>query len=250
MNKSYAFMVKKLAKKVIAWLSATEPLAFLRKTVSGIISCAITSKHGVVIYYDDPERVEVLDLICKIKNEAEMLLDYNEAYQVFVAARGTRKIDGDVAEVGVYQGGSAKLICEAKGDRPLHLFDTFEGLPDLCEVDDPKQFHKGEFLVSLEFVKDYLKEYPNVHFYKGLFPSTAEPVKSKKFSFVHLDVDLYESTLNCIEFFYPRMSSGGIIISHDYISSVGVREAFDAFFGDKPEPVIELPGSQCMVVKV
>src|SRR3989338_3744494 len=47
----------------------------------------------------------------------------------------------------------------------------------------------------------------------------AEPIKNKKFSLVHFDVDTYESTKNSIEFFYPRMTRGGVILSHDYINS-------------------------------
>jgi len=123
-------------------------------------------------------------------------------------------------------------------------------LPDLCEIDNQEQFYKGQFTAVLDEVKNYLENYPNIYFYKGLFPSTTEPIIDKKFSFVNLDVDIYESTLNCIEFVYPRMSKGGIIISHDYISAPGVRRAFGDFFENKPEQIIELSGSQCMVVKI
>jgi hypothetical protein len=89
-----------------------------------------------------------------------------------------------------------------------------------------------------------------VRFHKGLFPVTTEPVKDKAFSFVHLDADLYESTMAGLNFFYPRMSPGAILICHDYLTSNGVNAAFRTFFADKPEPVIELTGYQCMVVKV
>jgi hypothetical protein len=75
-------------------------------------------------------------------------------------------------------------------------------------------------------------------------------VKSSRFSFVHLDVDLYESTKGALEFFYPRMPAGAVLISHDYVEFPGVRSAFDDFFGDKPEPVVEMSGNQCMVVKL
>ena len=153
-----------------------------------------------------------------------------------------KKIKGDIAEVGVYKGGSAKLICEAKGDKPLHLFDTFEGLPKVSKFDDRKLL-KGMFNAPLEDVKRIiLKKYRNVFFYKGLFPETAQLVKNKLFSFVHLDVDLYKSTKSCLEFFYPRINKGGIIISHDF-GLRGVRKAFDEFFKDKPELIIEIPGS-------
>jgi len=243
-------MLKKIAKKIIKWTANTKLLSYPRRMIGASIFYAISSKNGAIVYYNDPERSKVLDLVKKIKNENEMLLADNEAYQIFMAVKRTQKINGDIAEVGSYRGGSAKLICEAMGDKTLHLFDTFEGLPDLCHHDDPKQFQKGNYSASLEDVKNYLKKYQNVHFYKGLFPSTADPIKDKKFSFVHLDLDLYEATLASIKFFYSRMNRGGIIISHDYISAPGVRKAFDDFFRDKPEPIIEMSGSQCLIVKL
>ena len=177
-----------------------------------------------------------------------MMFD-NEAYQIFMAVTRTKHIAGDLAEVGVYRGGSAKLIREANGIKTLHLFDTFEGLPAVEAIDQP-QFNKGQFAASFDHVTNYLREYKNVHFYKGLFPSTAKTVENKEFSFVHFDVDTYESTRSCLDFFYSRMNRGGIILSHDYTSAAGVHRAFDEFFSDKPEPVIEMSGTQCLVVKL
>jgi hypothetical protein len=63
-------------------------------------------------------------------------------------------------------------------------------------------------------------------------------------------VDLFESTMAALEFFYPRMNPGAILVSHDYVEFAGVRRAFDEFFEHKSEPVIELSGNQCLVVKV
>lgn len=67
-------------------------------------------------------------------------------------------------------------------------------------------------------------------FYKGYFPSTAGPVIDLRFSFVHLDVDLYESTKSCLEFFYPRLNVGGVISPDDYVGAHGVWTAFEEFF--------------------
>ena len=242
--------MKKFIKKLIRWSANTKILFLPRKIFERVVLYAIQSRGGVIISYRDSVRSKIINLTNKIKEETGMLLDINEAYQVFMAVKSTEKINGDIAEVGTYRGGSAKLICEAKGNKTLHLFDTFEGLPDLSNIDDSKQFHKGDFSALFEDVKNYLNKYQNVYFYKGLFPSTTESIKNKKFSFVHLDVDLYEATLASIKFFYPRMNKGGIIISHDYISVLGVRKAFDDFFKDKPEPIIEMSGSQCLIVKI
>ena len=166
-----------------------------------------------------------------------------------MCVKNTEKINGDIAEVGVYLGGSAKIICEVKKRKTLHLFDTFEGLPKVSALDSA-HFKKGQYNGPLKTVKKNLSLYKNIHYYKGLFPFTSGPVKNKKFSFVHLDVDIYSSTKACLKFFYPRMSRGGVIMSHDYISANGVRKAFDEFFEDKKEPIIEMSGSQCLIVKI
>ena len=191
----------------------------------------------------------VIDLIKKIKSETEMLLADQEAYLIYTTVKKLEKIEGDIAEVGVYKGGSAKLIREAT-QKPLYLFDTFEGLPEISEYDS-EQNKKGIYSASLEEVKDYLKDYKNIHFYKGIFPETTSYVEDKKFSFVHLDVDIYQSTLDSLKFFYPRIVKGGVVISHDYRNSKGVKKAFDDFFQDKPEIIIQpFTTDQCLIVKV
>ena len=69
--------------------------------------------------------------------------------------------------------------------------------------------------------------------------------------FVHLDLDIYQSTLDALGFFYPRLTKGGILISHDYrrLSAPGVKKAFQEFFANKVEPVVLLWDTQCLIVK-
>jgi O-methyltransferase len=189
-----------------------------------------------------------LALIKRVKRESDLFLTAAEAFLIHSLVQAQRRIAGDMAEVGVYKGGSSKLICEAKGSVPLHLFDTFDGLPEPHEKDQAF-FERGMVAGSLSVVQRYLQPYDNVLFYPGLFPETSTPVESKMFSFVHLDVDLYQSMLSSLEFFYPRLSLGGIIIAHDY-QYPGVRKAFAEFFGDQSDRVIELSNNQCMVIKL
>ena len=192
---------------------------------------------------------EVLRLLRQVRKGRKCLLTGNETFLIYAFARAYAQLPGAMAEVGVYQGVSAKLICEAKGERELHLFDTFEGLPDKSGTDVPR-YKPSQYLCSLESVQEYLKGYPNVHFYKGLFPESATGLEEMKFRFVHIDVDLYESTKGCLEWFYPRLLPGAILVSHDYSLLAGVREAFTEFFADKPEKPLELPTTQCMIVKL
>ncbi|MCG2691215.1 class I SAM-dependent methyltransferase [Microgenomates group bacterium] len=179
------------------------------------------------------------------------LLGFGEAWRLFLLVKKTKKIKGDLAEVGVYKGRSAKIICLAKGARPLYLFDTFKGLPSVDYSIDPAFLYKGLYAASFFEVKKYLKKYKNVYYYKGLFPQTAGRVKNRKFSLVHLDCDTYKSTKASLEFFYPRMNRGGVIVSHDYFGPAkGVAKAFDEYFQDKQEILIKMPGSQCMITKL
>ena len=205
------------------------------------------SRHFILAPYRSKHRGLWMDSVTSIKRERALLLSHCEACQIISAVRATERLGGDIAEVGVAYGASAKLIAMYAAGRQLHLFDTFDGLPELAGIDSRK-FSKGQFRCSLEEVRRYVGE-NRVHFYKGLFPTTAGPVKDKMFSFVHLDVDLYESTLAALEFFYPRMCPGAILVSHDYLTSGGVNTAFAEFFAHKPEPVVELTGYQCMVVR-
>jgi O-methyltransferase len=244
--KSLSATARQFARKLIGWSANTRVLAFPTRVFLKAATYAIESKGMVVVSYSDPERRRVIDLIARVRQETEMLLDINEAYQIVMAVKRTDKTEGDIAEVGVYKGGSAKLICEAKGSRRLHLFDTFEGIPRVEAVDD---YSVGQFAASLEGVRSCLEGYGDVYFYKGIFPDTVDAIRDARFSFVHLDVDTYRSTSDCLRFFYPRMNRGGVTISHDYMTVPGVRAAFDEFFRDKPEPIIEMSGSQCLIVK-
>jgi hypothetical protein len=217
------------------------------KRVQDIVKDLAGRFHYALVRYETAHRREWMDSVTAVKRQRSLLLNHCEACQLISAVTATAKLGGDIAEVGVAYGSSAKLIAKYALNRSVHLFDTFEGLPEMTEKDSTCKFSSGQFRSSVEGVKSYVGG-KQVHFYPGLFPLTAEPVKDKIFSFVHLDADLYESTLAGLQFFYPRMCMGGIILSHDHLTSAGVNAAFTEFFGQKVEPVIELTGYQCMVV--
>ncbi len=191
---------------------------------------------------------KLIERMLKIQHERGFRMWPDEMVFLYYCASAALKIEGDFAEVGVSTAGSARIIAEAKGNKAFYLFDTFEGLPKPEAMDE--KFKEKQFAASLESAKIYLKDYDNIFFYKGLFPLSAKSVEDKTFSLVHLDVDLYRSTMAGLQFFYPRMTKGGIIVSHDYSVIAGTKQAFEEFFSDKPEPIIELPTSQCLIVKL
>lgn len=242
-------IVKVFGNNLMSWFSTVPSLIPVRNILDALIALYYRKGKNVrlTLTYADNSRKDVINKIESICKQTSMLMHLDEAYRIFMAVKNTQKVKGNIAEFGVYSGGSAKVICEAKGDKTLHLFDTFEELPNPNDLYSKK--HTRHMWDSLPFVKGLLKDYKNVFFYRGFFPDTAKPLKDVRFSFVHLDVDEYSSTSSGLEFFYPRMNKCGIIISHDYITTKGVRKAFDDFFKDKAEPIIELSESQCMIVR-
>ncbi|MBY8982721.1 MAG: class I SAM-dependent methyltransferase [Candidatus Lokiarchaeota archaeon] len=153
------------------------------------------------------------------------------------------KIKGHFAELGVFQGNTSKIIHQLAPETRLYLFDTFEGFPVefLENKGDSNRFKNTQ----LEWVKKNIGNLNNVIIRKGIFPETTEGLESETFAFVYLDADLYKSTLEGLNFFYPRISKGGYLLIHDYHnpqeSNAGVMRAVNEFMIDKMEKKIEIP---------
>lgn len=221
----------------------------LRDRLTDAVKAAAARRGILLARYAEPHRRERLAAVRQVAEQRTLLLSPGESCQLLACLAATERIAGDAAELGVAYGASAKLMSmHLPAGKHLHLFDTFQGLPGITPADG-KRFHAGEFQSSLEDVRRYVGA-ERVHYYPGLFPATAAPLSSHLFSFVHLDADLYESTLAAFQFFYQRLSPGGIMLCHDYPSAAGVVKAIEEFFRDKTDPVVELTGYQAMVVKL
>ena len=192
-----------------------------------------------------------MTLLRRIRLRRGTLLTAEENYNILSFARGYAHREGSFIEIGTYRGASAKLFCEAKGDKKFYVCDTFEGLPQDGPKDQPVH-RSNQYACSLESVSEYLKEYPNITYVKGFFPQSAEGVipEDEKFSFAHIDVDQYDGTIQGLEYLYPKMIPGGAIISHDFSILEGVRQAVHEFMEKHPEAsLVELPTTQCLIIK-
>ena len=164
-------------------------------------------------------------------------------------------VAGDFAECGVYRGGTALLLSRVLEGREkaLHLLDSFTGLPAPDPEKDP-DLEQGVFkATSAQAVNDLLGGFSGtLRIHEGWIPSTFEGLEDSRFSFVHIDVDLYRSTLDCLEFFYPRLSPGAVIVFDDYgfPAARGEKRAVDEFFADRPEAPLALPTGQAIVTKL
>jgi len=129
-----------------------------------------------------------------------------------------REIDGDIAECGVYFGGNALITHQSLpevSERRYHLFDSFEGFENIS-ANDPKS-RGGDFQDNdFEFVKSLFKSFPNVVFHKGYFNETFEEMQPRDYALVYIDCDLYEPTIECLDYFGEKVLPGGMILIHDY----------------------------------
>jgi O-methyltransferase len=181
------------------------------------------------------------------------LVDHARCYILYQLAKRAAEIPGDLAEVGVYKGGTAKLLAltiAPRATKTLHLFDTFTGMPPVeADTDRHSQGDLGD--TSLEAVQRTLQGCENVQIYQGFFPDTAGPIENSRFCLVHIDADIYQSVKDSCEFFYPRLEKNGIMVFDDYgfRSCPGARKAVDEFFSDKPEYPLYLPSGQSVVIR-
>ncbi|MFM9024640.1 MAG: TylF/MycF/NovP-related O-methyltransferase [Planctomycetaceae bacterium] len=192
---------------------------------------------------------DVMRRLTSVRRGRRSLITGNEQFIIHAIVAGMRELEGDIAEVGVYAGSSTRTICEAKGAKRLHVCDTFAGLPEPTAEDRGVET-QGCYACGLDSIRAYLAGFPNVEYHVGFCPDSIRGVlDDTRFCFVHLDLDLYTSTKQCLEWFFPRLVPGGILLSHDYSLLEGVRQAFTEFTAGRREQVIELPTTQCMLVK-
>lgn len=175
-------------------------------------------------------------------------------------------IEGERAECGIFRGTSALIACRAArtlvpaySGAGLHLIDSFEGLADPTEEDrfegrestDASPFIRGAYAAAIDFARATLVEFPGVSYYKGWIPAVFEALPACKWSFVHLDVDHFAPTYAGLDYFYPRLSPGGVIICDDYGSPTfpGARRAWHRYCDENTVPFVVLDTGQSVILR-
>ncbi len=162
-------------------------------------------------------------------------------------------IPGCFAELGVYKGETARLIHLLDPGETFYLFDTFEGFDqkDLeKESGEAAEYTTRNFAdTSIEKVKAFVKGNDNVKYIPGYFPESAKGLENEKFALVNIDTDLFNPIKAGLEFFYPKLSKGGVIIIHDYNQKwEGAMKAVDEFAAINKISIIPVPDSQNSVM--
>lgn len=155
------------------------------------------------------------------------------------------RISGDIAELGVYQGQTAAVLHALMPGRMLHLFDTFNGFSaeDLkAETGKAAGYTPDRFSdTTVESVLTEISGGDMVKVWQGHFPGSA-PSDDTRFALVSMDADLYKPTIAGLDYFWPRMEAGGVILIHDHNPDwPGIIRAVGEFCRRNNEEAIPVP---------
>src|SRR6185312_12272685 len=169
-------------------------------------------------------------------------------------------ISGDLAECGVWRGGSCMLMAygllrQRDKNRKIYLFDTYDGHPrpdpdkdiDLWGNPAADEWRRREnsnaewAAAPLASVRRNLLStgYPEsgLAFVKGMVEETVPYYAPETLALLRLDTDWHDSTRTALQHLYPRLVEGGVLIIDDYGHYQGQRQAVDEYFasiGEKP----------------
>ena len=214
--------------------AALDELAVARKEIR-VLERSVASE-GKLQKVDDDRFRAVRD---EVKRHDRTKLDRNRLWVLWEAVRNTAALGGAAAEVGTYRGGSAWFIAAAFTELtgrapPMDVIDTFEGHPQSQVGERDSHLYTNEDMfrdTSYADVVEYLAPFPQVTVHAGEFSAVAPRLSERSYRVVHLDVDLYEPTLDCLGFFGPRLVPAGVVVIDDYDkpSCPGIRQAAEEF---------------------
>lgn len=194
-----------------------------------------------------------------VRVEGHTLLSYERAVTLYQQARYLEetRVGGAFVECGVYKGGAVGILAIANLEhgarrRELHLFDSFQGLPEPSRRDGARNLAKAEAtsgrsldgagaLVPVEWDRAAREDcerlftklgYPSehLHYHEGWFQQTLAMGSSiGDIALLRLDGDWYESTKVCLEALYPYVVPGGFVVIDDYGHHEGCRAAVDEY---------------------
>ncbi len=144
-----------------------------------------------------------------------------------------RRLNGNMAELGVYKGDFARHMNAVFPEKKLYLFDTFEGFNDKDQDSRDERTGYEELFTdtNLDVVMAKMINPANCIPRKGWFPQTLEGMPEEEYCLVSLDTDIYQPMFSGLDYFYPRLVQGGYIFVHDFGNNDwnGIRKAVEDF---------------------
>lgn len=186
------------------------------------------------------------------------LIDKYKCYELWELVEQSAKLNGALIEVGVWRGGSGALIAKKaklSGIKDnIYLCDTFTGVVKAGGRDS--SYKGGEHAdASKETVKEVIHklDIDSTKILMGVFPEeTSNLVSDKTFRFCHVDVDVYQSTKDIVEWLWPKLVVGGIVIFDDYGFQVcnGVTSFVNEMRDKRDRLVIHNLNGHAIIIKI
>lgn len=130
-----------------------------------------------------------------------------------VAAANARD-RGLVLEFGVYFGRSLRMLADLLPGRPIHGFDSFQGLPEDWYDHEPAGAYSTAGVLPAAP--------PEATLHTGWFKDTLPPFLRQNpdadIALVHLDCDLYSSTKDVLDALGPRLRPGAVLVFDDFLA--------------------------------
>lgn len=183
---------------------------------------------------EDEEALKYMVYRTGYQGEVRSLFDISEefALKTSVLRRVSRRLDelgveGAIADLGAYRGDISWQLNAMMPERKLYLFDTFTGY-DERDIAKEQQLQLSEAQAGTYSLSNNELEHLNerilgrmpyadmVEIRPGWFPETAFDLEDEKYAMVHIDTGLYAPTYSGIQYFFPRMSKGGVILVSGY----------------------------------
>ena len=160
--------------------------------------------------------------------ERDLSNDYVRLATLELLCRRLADVPGAAAELGVYRGFFARCINQLLPERKLYLFDSFEGFSE--EANASESFQAAHANTTIEKVLAILPYPEKIIVKPGFFPESLDGLE-ERFCLVSLDVDFYQTTLDGLRYFWPRIEKGGYLLLHDWGSPKlpGVAKALADF---------------------
>lgn len=235
-----------------------------------VVSSAITDDYSLAEFYKNIKSNYYDNKMMEKCENGEFTIPINRLFTFPYEAKVANLLDGDIAEFGVANGATTMFLSLLCPEKTIYAFDTFEGFSPLGN-DFFKTSDSGGWSDDIPKWRDWgsdfnwkrtikrLKSIHNVIIKKGIFPNTTKGMEDKKFSLVHIDVDIYESTKFGLEYFWDKMVPGGMIVLDDFDCSgksfPQVHHAVKDFFNEikpgKPfhECVMQTTNMQGLLIK-
>lgn len=173
------------------------------------------------------------------------------------AAQQAMHLAGDFVECGVNRGYLAASIIQyvkfaEHADRKFYLFDTFQGLVPERVSDRDKAAHFNEYPDVYQEVVEAFACFENVAVVRGVVPESLSTVQIDRVAYLSIDMNCAEPERDAMEYFWPKMTPGGLIVIDDYGFSGHEyqKELADTFAAKKGVQVLSLPTGQGLIQKV